>query len=156
VLVLWSALGHVDTWYVGEGGPLELWRSWADEVSGHALDAGHFFAEELPGVTAEALRQFFAPFPIMLVESYAAHRQPGRIWVESTLDRGSTRTVRTTRGIRPLLRGGIFSAAAPSCQRRQSPRSFDEVGDEAAAIAFRHGQSRHSMSWVRADLQRPI
>jgi len=85
-----------------------------------------------------------------------AEMQGGRIWVESTLDRGSTRTVRTTRGIGPLLRGAILSAAAPSCQRRQSPRSFDEVGDEAAAIAFRHGQSRHSMSWVRADPQRPI
>jgi len=61
VLVLWSALGPVGTWYVGEAGPLELWRSWADEVSGHAQDAGHFFPEEVPGVTAEALGQFFAP-----------------------------------------------------------------------------------------------
>jgi haloacetate dehalogenase len=60
VLVLWSALGPVGTWYAGEGGALELWRSCADEVSGHALDAGHFFPEEVPGVTAEALSQFFA------------------------------------------------------------------------------------------------
>jgi haloacetate dehalogenase len=61
VLVLWSTLGPVGTWYTGEGGPLELWRTWADEVSGHALDAGHFFPEEVPAVTAEALVQFFAP-----------------------------------------------------------------------------------------------
>src|SRR5215470_323663 len=60
ILALWSALGPVGTWYAGEGGPLELWRTCADEVSGHALDAGHFFPEEVPGVTAEALSQFFA------------------------------------------------------------------------------------------------
>jgi haloacetate dehalogenase len=61
VLALWSALGPVGTWYAAEGGPLELWRTWADEVSGHALDAGHFFPEEVPGPTTEALRGFFAP-----------------------------------------------------------------------------------------------
>jgi haloacetate dehalogenase len=32
VLVLWSKRGALDTWYSAEGGPLSLWRSWADDV----------------------------------------------------------------------------------------------------------------------------
>lgn len=61
LLILWSALGPLATWYVEEGRPLALWRSWSDEVVGHALDAGHFFPEELPQQTAEALARFFGP-----------------------------------------------------------------------------------------------
>src|SRR5690348_1142451 len=47
VLALWSARGPLDTWYVGEGGPLMLWRAWADDVRGHAISGGHFFPEEM-------------------------------------------------------------------------------------------------------------
>jgi haloacetate dehalogenase len=47
-------------WYADEGGPLALWRAWADDVQGAALDAGHFFPEEAPEETAEALELFFA------------------------------------------------------------------------------------------------
>jgi haloacetate dehalogenase len=36
-----------------------LWRAWADDVRGHALEAGHFFPEELPEATADALARFF-------------------------------------------------------------------------------------------------
>ena len=63
VLALWGAGGALDTWYAGEGGPLALWRAWADDVQGHAIDAGHFFPEEAPGPTAEALRRFFFLLP---------------------------------------------------------------------------------------------
>lgn len=59
LLVLWSAGGPLDTWYAGEGGPLGLWRLWRDDVQGHALTGGHFFPEENPRQTAEALRRFF-------------------------------------------------------------------------------------------------
>ncbi len=59
LLVLWSGQGALATWYADEGGPLALWRAWADDVQGHPLDAGHFFPEELPEQTAAALRQFF-------------------------------------------------------------------------------------------------
>jgi haloacetate dehalogenase len=59
VLALWGAGGALDTWYSGEGGPLALWRAWTDDVQGHAIGAGHFFPEEAPGPTAEALRRFF-------------------------------------------------------------------------------------------------
>jgi haloacetate dehalogenase len=59
VLALWSAQGALDTWYVEESGPIALWRAWSDHVQGHPLNAGHFFPEEAPEQTAEALNRFF-------------------------------------------------------------------------------------------------
>jgi haloacetate dehalogenase len=59
VLALWSGKGPLNAWYTGEGGPLALWRSWADDVEGHPVDAGHFFPEEIPEETADALTRFF-------------------------------------------------------------------------------------------------
>jgi haloacetate dehalogenase len=61
LLVLWSGRGPLDRWYEPQGGPLGVWRAWADDVQGHAVAAGHFFAEETPEETAEALGRFFAP-----------------------------------------------------------------------------------------------
>jgi len=60
VLVLWSGRGPLGTWYVEVGGPLALWRAWANDVRGGALDAGHFFPEEIPERTADELSGFFA------------------------------------------------------------------------------------------------
>jgi haloacetate dehalogenase len=60
VLVLWSRRGALDSWYTAAGGPLALWRGWADDVQGRALDAGHFFPEELAEETADTLIRFFA------------------------------------------------------------------------------------------------
>jgi haloacetate dehalogenase len=59
VLALWSAKGPLNSWYVEEGGPLALWRSWAYDAQGHAVDAGHFFPEEIADETADALIAFF-------------------------------------------------------------------------------------------------
>jgi haloacetate dehalogenase len=59
LLVLWSARGPVGRWYDREGGPLGLWRLLSDDVNGGVLDAGHFFLEEVPEETAEALNRFF-------------------------------------------------------------------------------------------------
>lgn len=59
VLVLWSGRGPLNAWYAREGGPLGLWRSWADDAEGKALDGGHFFPEELPTQTADELNRFF-------------------------------------------------------------------------------------------------
>jgi haloacetate dehalogenase len=52
VLALWSARfgGRLDV--------LGIWRDWADDVRGRALDCGHFLPEEAPEETAAALRQF--------------------------------------------------------------------------------------------------
>ena len=60
MLVLWSATGALATWYASEGGPLALWQEWASSIEGHAIEAGHFFPEEAPGPTADALRRFLA------------------------------------------------------------------------------------------------
>jgi len=58
--VLWSGQGPLQSWYEHAGGPLALWRNWADDVSGGPFDGGHFFPEELPEQTADALKQFFS------------------------------------------------------------------------------------------------
>jgi haloacetate dehalogenase len=60
LLVLWSGRGPLATWYADWGGPLALWRAWADDVSGAPLDGGHFFPEEMPERTARELSRFFA------------------------------------------------------------------------------------------------
>ncbi len=40
--------------------PLVVWREYADDVRGHAVDAGHFLVEERPEETLDALRAFLA------------------------------------------------------------------------------------------------
>src|SRR5437764_963495 len=57
---LWSATGARIDWYAEAGGPLALWRDWADEVVGGPLPGGHFFPEEIPDKTADALGRFFS------------------------------------------------------------------------------------------------
>ena len=59
LLAMWSAKGPLGTWYAREGGPIALWRARGDDVRGHAIDAGHFFPEEAPERTADALNSFF-------------------------------------------------------------------------------------------------
>jgi haloacetate dehalogenase len=55
VLVLWSARGDLQRWY----DVLGIWQDWADDVSGLALDCGHYLAEEAPEETSSALLRFF-------------------------------------------------------------------------------------------------
>lgn len=59
LLALWSATGPLDFMYSDEGGPLGLWRNWASAVEGRSIDGGHFFPEEAPAETADALHRFF-------------------------------------------------------------------------------------------------
>jgi haloacetate dehalogenase len=56
VLVLWSKHGAVNAW----NDPLAIWRDWAADVQGRALDCGHFLPEEAPDETYVELRAFFA------------------------------------------------------------------------------------------------
>jgi len=58
-LVLWSEGGPLDRWYADQGGPLGVWRRWADSVSGGALPGGHFFPESNPRETSAALMNHF-------------------------------------------------------------------------------------------------
>jgi haloacetate dehalogenase len=60
VLALWSDSGPVGSWYIDEGGPLKLWRELAPDVTGHPVAGGHFFPEEHPQETADALAAFFS------------------------------------------------------------------------------------------------
>jgi haloacetate dehalogenase len=52
--VLWAGRGALAAWY----DPLEIWRRWADDVTGSAIDSGHFMVEERPAETLAALRAF--------------------------------------------------------------------------------------------------
>jgi haloacetate dehalogenase len=54
VLALWSGVGPVAQWY----DPLDLWRTWADDVRGSPVACGHFMAEEAPDETARHLVGF--------------------------------------------------------------------------------------------------
>jgi haloacetate dehalogenase len=62
-LALWSAHGPLSTWYTDAGGPLALWRELADDIDGRPVEGGHFFPEEHPAETAEALTAFFSRAP---------------------------------------------------------------------------------------------
>ncbi|MFI6742567.1 alpha/beta fold hydrolase [Nonomuraea sp. NPDC050451] len=54
-LFLWSAKDDMEELY---GDPLAIWRTWADNVTGHAIDSGHHMAEEAPDALAESLLAF--------------------------------------------------------------------------------------------------
>ena len=55
-LVLWAARGVVHRLF----DPLALWcAQCSGTVTGEAVDAGHFIPEELPDITATALRRHF-------------------------------------------------------------------------------------------------
>jgi haloacetate dehalogenase len=56
VQVLWGRKGALEAWY----DVLEIWREWAPDVRGQALDCGHFIPEEKPAETLELLGGFFA------------------------------------------------------------------------------------------------
>jgi haloacetate dehalogenase len=56
LLVLWGAKGFVG----GQYDVLATWRERAADVSGQAIDCGHFLPEEAPEATGASLAAFFA------------------------------------------------------------------------------------------------
>jgi haloacetate dehalogenase len=56
LLALWGRRGRLEEWY----DVLAIWRDWADNVQGTALDCGHYLPEEAPDQTYAALHAFFA------------------------------------------------------------------------------------------------
>ena len=61
VLALWSRGGPLDTWYADAGGSLSIWRAWAPQVVGRAIDGGHFFPEQNAAGTLSELVCFLEP-----------------------------------------------------------------------------------------------
>ena len=59
ILALWGKGGPLDSWYEEAGGPLGIWRNWADAVSGRAIEGGHFCPEHNPAETTAELEVFF-------------------------------------------------------------------------------------------------
>jgi haloacetate dehalogenase len=55
VLALWGARGSLPRFY---SDVLEVWRAWAPDVSGRAVDATHFLVEDRPEETAAELLAF--------------------------------------------------------------------------------------------------
>jgi haloacetate dehalogenase len=54
VLTLWGRKGFLEEHY----DVLEVWRGWAEEVGGQALECGHYIPEEAPEETYAELRAF--------------------------------------------------------------------------------------------------
>jgi haloacetate dehalogenase len=57
LLVLWAAGGGLPRFY---GDVLDVWRPWAPDVRGVAVDASHFMAEDRPDDVARDLLDFLA------------------------------------------------------------------------------------------------
>jgi len=59
ILALWSGRDELGKWY----DVLDVWRNWSErpaDVQGHAVDCGHYLAEEAPDETYVALKAFFS------------------------------------------------------------------------------------------------
>jgi haloacetate dehalogenase len=55
LLALWGSRGQLEAWYDVPA----IWRNWADDVRGRAIDSGHYLAEEAPDATYAELVAFF-------------------------------------------------------------------------------------------------
>ena len=56
VLALWGTRGALGLLY---GDVLAVWRAWASDVRGRAIEASHFLVEDRPGEVAQELAAFF-------------------------------------------------------------------------------------------------
>jgi haloacetate dehalogenase len=56
VLALWAGRDELGRWF----DVLQVWRRWAGDVRGRAIDCGHHLAEEAPHKVYAELRAFFA------------------------------------------------------------------------------------------------
>jgi haloacetate dehalogenase len=54
LLALWGSTGIAR----GKTSPVEVWREWATDVRGQAIDSGQFLPEEAPDATLKALLAF--------------------------------------------------------------------------------------------------
>lgn len=54
-LFLWSSHGDIEVLF---DDPLAIWKTWADDLRGFAIDSGPHMAEDNPGALVEALTEF--------------------------------------------------------------------------------------------------
>lgn len=59
-LCLWGSRGGMELFY---GDVLAVWREWTPSVTGRAIDATHFLAEDAPNAVAAELTTFFSAPP---------------------------------------------------------------------------------------------
>ena len=57
-LFLWAERDDLGALY---GDPLEIWRGWAPDLRGRAIDSGHHMAEEVPALLAREIAGFLRP-----------------------------------------------------------------------------------------------
>ena len=57
LLALWSAGGALPRFY---GDVLEVWRPWAEDVTGRPVDGSHFLVEDAPEQIASIFNEFFS------------------------------------------------------------------------------------------------
>jgi haloacetate dehalogenase len=57
MLFVWSLRDDMEELY---GDPLAIWRDWADDVRGSAIDCGHHVAEEAPEALGAMVEAFLA------------------------------------------------------------------------------------------------
>jgi haloacetate dehalogenase len=57
-LVTWSTRDDMEQLY---GNPMDVWRPWATDLRGQAIDSGHHVAEENPDDLVAALLTHFTP-----------------------------------------------------------------------------------------------
>jgi haloacetate dehalogenase len=65
VLALWSARDIAGRYF----DPIAVWRRWAADVSGRALDCGHFMMEQAPDAVAEAIEALLFRVPAAAARS---------------------------------------------------------------------------------------
>jgi haloacetate dehalogenase len=56
LLALWAGRDELGRWF----DVISVWRQWADDVRGRAIDCGHYLAEEQPDEVAAELTSFFS------------------------------------------------------------------------------------------------
>lgn len=61
LLILWGSRSHVGR---SELDPIDVWKRHANDVSGHAIEAGHFFVDERPAEVAQSIHDFFTVNPV--------------------------------------------------------------------------------------------
>jgi haloacetate dehalogenase len=56
-MMIWSTSDDMKLPY---GDPLEVWRPWCPQITGHGIDSTHHIAEQAPGELVRSLQEFLS------------------------------------------------------------------------------------------------